>query len=205
MVIMVDNELALVTEAQRGNLDSFNALVLKYQDSAFTLAYRIMGETSSANDAAQEAMITAYRRLSTFRGGSFKAWLLRIVTNRCYDELRRRKRQRQTTFSDLTPDDADEPPLADESETPEDAAQARELQREVQRCINRLNPDQKIVLVLCDIDGMDYDAISQQIGATLGTVKSRLSRARASVRDCLSAVRELLPSAYRLLSEQSEK
>ena len=205
MVIMAEDEQVLIAAAQRGDLNSFNALVLKYQNVAFTLAYRIMGDSSSANDAAQEAMITAYRRLSTFRGGSFKAWLLRIVTNRCYDELRKRKRQRQTTFSDLTPDDADEPPLADDSDTPEEIAQSRELQRAVQRCIDRLNPDQKLVLVLCDIDGMDYDEISQQAGATLGTIKSRLSRARASVRDCLSAVRELLPSAYRLISDKSEK
>jgi len=199
------NEQTLIQSAQRGDLEAFNALIVQYQNAAFTLAYRIMGETSSANDAAQEAMITAYRRLDTFRGGSFKAWLLRIVTNRCYDELRRRKRQRQTTFSDLTPEDADEPPLADESDTPEEIAQSRELQREVQRCINRLNADQKLVLVLCDIEGLDYGEISEQVGATLGTVKSRLSRARASVRDCLSAVRELLPAAYRLISEESEK
>ena len=204
MVSMVDDEQFLITAAQRGDLDSFNALVLKYQNAAFTLAYRIMGETSSANDAAQEAMITAYRRLSTFRGGSFKAWLMRIVTNRCYDELRKRKRQRQTTFTDLTPDDADEPPLADETDTPEDIVQARELQRAVQRCIDRLNPDQKLVLVLCDIDGLDYDEISGQVGAALGTVKSRLSRARAAVRDCLTSVRELLPAAYRLISEQTD-
>ncbi len=199
------NEQTLIQSAQRGDLEAFNALIVQYQNAAFSLAYRIMGETSSANDAAQEAMITAYRRLDTFRGGSFKAWLLRIVTNRCYDELRRRKRQRQTTFSDLTPEDADEPPLADESDTPEEIAQSRELQREVQRCINRLNADQKLVLVLCDIEGLDYGEISEQVGATLGTVKSRLSRARASVRDCLSAVRELLPAAYRLISEESEK
>lgn len=199
------DEQSLIRAAQRGDLDAFNQLVLTYQDAAFTLAYRIMGETSSASDAAQDAMITAYRRLNTYRGGSFRAWLLRIVTNRCYDELRRRKRRPQTTFTDLTPEDADEPPLADDSDTPEMIAESRELQREVQRCINRLNPDQKLVLVLCDIEGLDYAAISEQAGVNVGTIKSRLSRARASVRDCLSAVRELLPSAYRLISEPSEK
>ncbi|MBE2268282.1 MAG: sigma-70 family RNA polymerase sigma factor [Anaerolinea sp.] len=205
MVSMTDDEQILIRNAQRGDLDSFNSLVLIYQNAAFTLAYRIMGETSSASDAAQEAMITAYRRLSTYRGGSFRAWLMRIVTNRCYDELRRIKRRPQTTFTDLTPEDADEPAIADDAATPEEVTEARELQRAVQRCINRLNADQKLVLVLCDIEGMDYAEISEQVGTTLGTVKSRLSRARASVRDCLSAVRELLPSAYRLISNQSEK
>lgn len=205
MVSMTDDEQTLIRNAQRGDLDSFNSLVLIYQNAAFTLAYRIMGETSSASDAAQEAMITAYRRLSTYRGGSFRAWLMRIVTNRCYDELRRIKRRPQTTFTDLTPEDADEPAIADDAATPEEVTEARELQRAVQRCINRLNADQKLVLVLCDIEGMDYAEISEQVGTTLGTVKSRLSRARASVRDCLSAVRELLPSAYRLISNQSEK
>lgn len=204
MVSIPDEEQTLISGARRGDLDSFNALVLRYQDSAFTVAYRIMGDPASAADAAQDAFITAYRRLSTYRGGSFRSWLMRIVTNRCYDELRRRKRQPAVTMTDLTPEDADEPPIADDADTPEEVVQTHELQQALQRCINRLNPDQRVVLILSDVEGMEYVEIANVVGAQLGTVKSRLSRARAAVRNCLSAVRELLPAAYRLISDTDE-
>lgn len=89
-----ENEQTLIRQALRGSLDAFNTLVLAYQDGeTYSAAYRIMGESASAADATQETFITAYRRLSTYRGGSFRAWLLRIATNTCYDELRRRKRR----------------------------------------------------------------------------------------------------------------
>ncbi len=193
------DEQALIRRAQRGDLDAFNALVLGYQDSAYTLAFRILGEAHSAADAAQEAFITAYRRLNTYRGGSFRAWLLRITTNQCYDELRRTKRRPTISVEEL----GDEPSLPDnESDSPEEIAQQRELQRAIQDCISALNTDQRIVLVLCDIEGLDYQAIAENVGAQIGTVKSRLSRARAAVRDCLQGARELLPSAYRLISDE---
>src|SRR5450432_3818399 len=116
MVGNPEDEQALIRLAQHGDLDAFNALVLRYQDSAYTLAFRIMGDTHGAADAAQEAFITAYRRLDTYRGGSFRAWLLRITTNQCYDELRRRQRRPAVSVEDL----GDDPPLPDESDTPEE-------------------------------------------------------------------------------------
>lgn len=198
MVGNPEDEQALIRLAQRGDLDAFNALVLRYQDNAYTLAFRIMGDSASAADAAQEAFITAYRRLSTYRGGSFRSWLLRITTNQCYDELRRRQRRPAVSVDDM----GDEPALPDDSDTPEEIAQQRELHRAIQGCIGALNADQRVVLVLCDVEGLDYQAIADQVGAQIGTVKSRLSRARASVRDCLQGFRELLPSAYRLISDE---
>ncbi len=156
-----------------------------------------MGEAHSAADAAQEAFITAFRRLETYRGGSFRAWLLRITTNQCYDELRRRQRRPAVSVDEL----GDDPPIPDDSDTPEEVAQQRELQRAIQDCINALNDDQRVVLVLCDVEGLNYQEIAESVGAQMGTVKSRLSRARAAVRDCLQGVRELLPAAYRLISD----
>lgn len=201
MVGAPEDEQALIRRAQRGDLDAFNALVLNYQDSAYTLAYRILGEAHSAADAAQEAVITAYRRLNTYRGGSFRAWLLRITTNQCYDELRRGKRRPAVSVEDL----GDEPALPDdEAASPEAVAQQRELRRAIQDCIGALNPDQRIVLVLCDVEELDYQAIAEHVGAQVGTVKSRLSRARAAVRDCLQGARELLPAAYRLISDERD-
>jgi len=84
------DEAAIIDAAKEGDLDSFNHLVLAYQNLLYSQAYRMMGEYNAAEDATQDAFITAFRKLNTFRGGSFKAWLLRIVTNLCYDELRRR-------------------------------------------------------------------------------------------------------------------
>ena len=197
MVGNAEDEQNLIRRAQRGDLDAFNALVLAYQNSAYTVAFRIMGEAHSAADAAQDAFITAFRRLETYRGGSFKAWLLRITTNQCYDELRRRQRRPAVSVDEL----GDDPPIPDDSDTPEEVAQQHELQRAIQDCINALNDDQRVALVLCDVEGLNYQEIAETVGAQVGTVKSRLSRARAAVRDCLQGVRELLPAAYRLISD----
>ncbi|MCS7070097.1 MAG: hypothetical protein NZM00_01215, partial [Anaerolinea sp.] len=85
----LEHEAELIAQAQHGDLDSFNLLVTHYQNSVFTLAYRILGDAEAAADAAQGALIAAYRHLSSFRGGCFRGWLLRITANQCYDELRR--------------------------------------------------------------------------------------------------------------------
>jgi RNA polymerase sigma factor (sigma-70 family) len=199
MPVMNDDEPQLIQRAKRGNLDSFNILVQRYQDGVFSLAYRLLGDSARAADASQEAFIQAYRRLDTYRGGSFKAWLFRIAANRCYDEMRRQ--QRHPTISIEQPTDADdvEPlEIADRGESPEGVTLQRELRRAIQACINALNPEQRLILVLSDIEELSYEEIAEQTGTQLGTVKSRLSRARAGVRDCLQAAKELLPDAFRL-------
>lgn len=193
-----ENEPALIEAARAGSLDAFNALVTAYQDRVYTLAYRIMGDGAAAADLAQDAFITAYRKLSTYRGGNFRSWLMRITANTCYDALRSNKRHPATSLEDLATDSDDEYPLPDDAPTPEQAAERKEIARAIQGCISGLSPDQRIVLVLSDIEGMDYQAIADEVNAALGTVKSRISRARAAMRDCLSAFRELLPANYRL-------
>ncbi|MBW4438770.1 MAG: sigma-70 family RNA polymerase sigma factor [Pleurocapsa minor GSE-CHR-MK-17-07R] len=193
-----ENEPALIEAARAGSLDAFNALVTAYQDRVYTLAYRIMGDGAAAADLAQDAFITAYRKLSTYRGGNFRSWLMRITANTCYDALRSNKRHPATSLEDLAPDSDDEYPLPDDAPTPEQAAERKEIAQAIQSCISGLSPDQRIVLVLSDIEGMDYQAIADEVNAALGTVKSRISRARAAMRDCLSAFRELLPANYRL-------
>lgn len=193
------DESALISRARRGHLESFNRLVLMHQDSAFTVAFRLMGDSHRAADAAQDAFIAAYRKLGSYRGGNFRAWLLRIVTNRCYDLLRSQQRHPQVSIE--RSDNADDPEpmdIRDEAATPEEIAQQRELRRAVQQCISALGDDQRMALVLSDIEGMSYDEIATQTGVAMGTVKSRISRARASMRDCLQGVRELLPLGYRL-------
>jgi RNA polymerase sigma-70 factor (ECF subfamily) len=190
------DELALIKEAQRGNVESFNTLVLHYQVSVFNLAYRLIGETDAAADATQEAFISAYGHLSQFRGGNFKSWLMRIVTNSCYDELRRRKRRPSMSLDDSDNESVER--LISPAESPEALVQRAALNQAIQDCLNDLPDEQRLVTVLCDVQGYDYQEISQIVSVSLGTVKSRISRARQRLRDCLQGVAELLPESYRL-------
>ncbi|MBN1286697.1 MAG: sigma-70 family RNA polymerase sigma factor [Anaerolineae bacterium] len=197
------DEAGLIEDAQRGDINAFNTLVLHYQDAVYNMAYRVMGEHHAASDAVQEAFISAYRGIERFRGGSFKSWLMRIVTNACYDELRRRKR-RPTADIDVL--DYTEPaPLVSRPENPEAHAEHAALSDAIQGCINALPDDQRMIAVLCDVQGCSYQEAADIAGVSLGTVKSRLSRARGRLRVCLGAVRELLPRRYRLDSESSEE
>lgn len=198
------DEKILISDAKGGDLEAFNRLVLEYQDLVYYQAYRIMGDAQSAEDAAQEAFISAYRKLSSYRGGSFRAWLLRIVTNACYDELRRRKRRPTTPLEPLGADEEEvESPrwLSDPGESPEDFAERVELSGAIQRCLDDLPDEFRVVVVLVDVQGFDYREASQVVGRPVGTVKSRLSRARERMRDCLQGVWELLPAAFRLMNE----
>ncbi len=197
------NEPALIELARKGDLDAFNTLVVAYQHQVYNVAYRIMGDEASASDATQEAFISAYKHMGAFRGDSFKAWIYRIVTNACYDELRRRKRRPAFSLEGLVDDSGTEIEfdIPDETPGPEDRAAQSELADAIQAGIETLPPDQRIALVLSDVQGMSYEEIATITGANLGTVKSRLSRARAKLRDYLLASGELLPGSIRLKAE----
>ncbi len=194
------DEPALIQAARKGDLDAFNTLVLAYQHQVYNLAYRIMSEEAAAADATQEAFISAYKHLKSFRGGSFKSWLLRIVTNACYDDLRRRKRRPATSLDELADGEDGEAefdvPAPDDG--PETIAQRHELTELIQLGITTLPDDQRVVLVLSDVQGMSYEEIATMTDSNLGTVKSRLSRARAKLREYLQGRGELLPEIYRL-------
>jgi RNA polymerase sigma-70 factor (ECF subfamily) len=196
------DEQALIQAAQRGDLNAFNELVLHYQSQVYSLAYRIMGDGDSAADATQEAFISAYRAIGGYRGGSFKAWLMRIVTNACYDELRRRKRRPTSSLEALyVTDAAPGEALVNGGEGPEVYAQRQDLARALHAGLQTLPGEQRVVLVLSDVQGYNYQEVAEITGVSLGTVKSRLSRARAKMRDYLLAQGELLPVGYRLPNE----
>ncbi len=199
------DEAKMIAYAKKGDLDAFNRLVLAYQDTAYNLAYRMMGDPAAAEDVTQEAFISAYRKLNTFRGGSFKAWMLRIVTNASYDELRRQKR-RPTTALEPTGNENEEfdSPvwMKDSNESPEEAALRTELNAAIQHCLEGLAPDFRALVVMVDVQGMDYSDAAAVIQKPLGTVKSRLARARAKMQDCLRGFGELLPASFRLEGER---
>ncbi len=195
------DEAALINLARKGDMDSFNHLVLVYQDAVYNQAYRVLGEGQAASDATQEAFISAFHNIRSFRGGSFRAWLLRIVTNTCYDELRRRKRRPTTPLEpiDDTGEEIDTPRwITDPGENPEERVERAELGRAIQRCLDELPFEFRVVVTLVDIQGMDYTEAAEAIGKPLGTVKSRLARARIKLQDCLQGFWELLPETMRL-------
>jgi RNA polymerase sigma-70 factor, ECF subfamily len=198
------NEPALIQDAQHGDLNAFNTLVLNYQDSVFNTALRILGDEDLAADAAQDAFLSAFRAINSYRGGSFKAWLMRTVTNACYDELRRQKRRPTTPLEPETSDgeEMDSPRwLADPQMTPEQAAEADELEHAIQHCLENLPTDFRLVVVMADVQGLDYSEVAIAAHVPLGTVKSRLARARLRLRECLQGFEELLPAAFRLEEE----
>lgn len=171
--------------AQRGDVSAFNELVLAYQTTVYNVALRTLGHSEDAADATQDAFLAAYRALAEFRGGSFKAWLLRITVNTCYDLLRRKQRRPSTSLEVIVDESGDSPRLADKQVGPERAALAAETVSVVEQALLLLPDDQRTIVVLCDVQGMSYEEAAEIEGVALGTVKSRLSRARARLRELL--------------------
>jgi RNA polymerase sigma-70 factor (ECF subfamily) len=184
------DETALIIAAQRGQSAAFDRLVSAYQDLAYNVARRLVGDPESAADATQEAFLAAFRHLNQFKGGSFKSWLLRIVTNCCYDALRARRRREATSLDVLVDDAGFDLPDAT-NPLPEVSALSAELFRCVEEGLKTLPIDQRAVLLLYDVHGLSYDEVASVLNASLGTVKSRLSRARGRLRDYLMRHREL--------------
>jgi RNA polymerase sigma-70 factor (ECF subfamily) len=198
----MNDEDLFIKKAQKGDVAAYNRLVIHYQSLVYNVVYRIMGEPQGAEDMTQEAFISAYKALNRFRGGNFKAWLLRIATNACYDELRRRKRRPQSSLDELTEENESFSFLRSPEKGPEAQAQQLEIMRAIEQCLEELPDDQRITAVLRDVEGYDYNEIAGITSSSLGTVKSRLSRARRKLRDCLQGFRELLPARYRLQSDE---
>jgi RNA polymerase sigma factor (sigma-70 family) len=195
------DEKALIASARRGDTRAFNELVSHYQDMVYNVAYRILGDAEAAADAGQEAFLSAFQAIDKFKGGSFKAWLLRIATNACYDQLRLKQRRPSSSLEALYTESQASSHFVNGRETPEEHTLRQELGQTIQVGIDTLSPDQRVTLVLSDVQGLSYKEIAQVTGVSVGTVKSRLSRARASLRDYLLTHGELLPARYRLKDE----
>ena len=181
------DEQALIQAARGGNLSAFNTLVLAHQNHAYNVAYRLLGNADAAADATQESFLKAYRGLPGFRCGPFAPWLMRIVTNTCYDVLRAKRHRVVLPLENEEGDPEYDSRLVDRTEGPEAYVLRRELAANIQAAISRLPADQRTTLILVDVEGLSYQDVADIMQAGLGTVKSRLWRARAHVRDILSA------------------
>ncbi len=196
-----DDEPGLISRSRDGDLEAFNVLVERYQRPLYNLCLRMLAVPEAAEDATQEAFINAFRALSTFRGGSFRAWLFRVGANSCYDELRRRRSRPAVSLDEprgaggQTLDVADAEPGLDE------LMERGELAELLQRALAVLPADQRLAIVLADVHGLDYSEIAVAMDCSLGTVKSRINRGRQRLRRALRASGELLPGRLRQVSE----
>jgi RNA polymerase sigma-70 factor (ECF subfamily) len=191
-------ETALVARSRRGDVAAFNALVERYQAMAYAIALRMLGDPDAAADVTQDAFFSAYRAIQSFRGASFRAWLLRIVSNACFDVFRARGRQPTSSLDELldneTSADAATPAaLIDSSWDPERAVLRAEVIAAIQGALLQLPGDQRLAVILSDVQGLPYEEIARIMDSPLGTVKSRIARARAHLRTILAQRPELFP------------
>jgi len=186
----VSDEAALVAAARDGDLNAFNTLVDLHQRAAFNLCLRMLDNWNAAEDATQDAFLSAFRAIRGFKGANFRPWLMRIAANACTDEIRRRAR-RPALSLDTPPPGADEPPdVADHVAGPEDAALLRERQHILHEALARLPHDQRVAVILCDLQGYSYEEIAETMRTSIGTVKSRIARGRERLRLDLAALGE---------------
>lgn len=186
----LDDE-ALVRRAQAGDLEAFNQLVLRHERPVFNVALRLLRDVGLAEDATQDAFIRAWQNIGSFQTGSVRSWLYKIATNRSYDMLRASARR---PAGSLEAEMVEIEPIWSAGGAGEESPDAHALRRELsiflERALIALPDDQRMVVMLVDVQGLDYHEVAETMGIALGTVKSRLSRARAKVRQALADNRE---------------
>ena len=182
-------DVGIVAQVRGGDPAAFNRLVDLYQDYLFGVAFRILTDRDLAADAVQDAFLHAYQRLDGYRGGAFRSWLTRIGVNACMDILRSKRRRPSQPFPELD-DDSWEPRAPDDVE-PEARATASARTRALSEALARITHDQRVAIVLYDVEGFDYDEIAVMTEVSLGTVKSRIHRGRLALRELLRGEMEL--------------
>jgi len=181
----------LVKAFQEGDMAAFDQLVIRHKESIFNLCYWFLGDYQDANDYAQETFIKVYRSLKRFRGeAAFSTWLYRIAVNTCKNRLKSvEHRYKQKTISLDNPDcEGVVLEVRDESQKPNGVLEGKQLMLHIREAINGLPRDQKTVIVLRDIQGLSYEEIIRITGLPLGTVKSKIARARQELRRKLRSV-----------------
>jgi len=178
------DEKTVIIKAQQGDMDSFTLLVEQFQDRAYAIAYGVMGNSHDAFDMVQESFIKIFKNINMFNfKSSFNTWLYRIVKNTCIDELRK-KNKKKTVSYDATFNNNDELlnyQFEDENSNIENIIENNEKKQLIEKAINQLSYNQRVVVVLADIKGYDYKEICKLLDLNIGTVKSRISRGRTNL------------------------
>lgn len=202
------DERDLIAHSQQGDRRAFNVLVARHQAAAYALALRMLGDAESAADVTQDAFVSAFRAVGNLRGMAFRPWLLRIVSNGCYDVFRARARHPASSLDALLDGDEDAGVAAGPlpaglvavADDPERVQLRADTVAAIQAALLRLPPDQRLAVILSDVEGMPYDEIARIMETPIGTVKSRIARARARLRELLTRDGELLAPAERPVS-----
>lgn len=197
----------LIRLAQTGDLDAFNEVVIRHQRSVYNVCLRMLRDPAMAEDVTQDAFIRAWNAIDSFKGGLVRPWLLRIATNRTYDVLRAQaRRPAQSLDAQLFESEPEWTSQAPVAEHPEAFAARSELSAWLEASLAELPPDQRLAIILSDIQGFSYDDIALVMDVAVGTVKSRISRGRSRLRDLLherNRSGELPERFTRLLPETS--
>ncbi len=196
---MSENEKALLKKAKNGDIEAFESLVERYQKKVYNIALRMTGNSEDAAEIAQEALIRVFRSLRNFKEeASFSTWIFRITTNLCLDEIRKRKNKQVVYINDeIKLEDGEvKIQIEDKSPGPEEKAQTNEIRRIVNDAIQSLSEEHRTIIVLRDIEGFSYDEIARIVKCPEGTVKSRINRARQSLKDILKKKKELISEYY---------
>lgn len=176
-------------QAKAGDLEAFNGLVVLYQDYLFSMVMRTVRDRDVAEDAVQDAFFSAYRNLGSFSGSSFRSWLTRIAINAARDILRKRKRRPSEPYPEWE-DDSWQPPTP-ASDGPEQVSIASQQRAALNDAMTAITDDQRVAIVLFDVQGYDYGEIAEMTSVSVGTVKSRIHRGRLALRERLGANMEL--------------
>jgi RNA polymerase sigma-70 factor, ECF subfamily len=177
----------LIIQARNGDLEAFNQIVDWYQGLIFRVCLRILGNSSKAEDATQDTFIKAYTSLDQYEGGSFKSWLTRIATNRCYDLIRAERRRPAASLEAQPVESEPSWSVEPESEHPDSYAARSQLSEYLERALAALPDEQRVAIVLYDVNGYSYEEIAEIVETSLGTVKSRISRGRSRLREILQS------------------
>lgn len=182
-------EQDLVALAKKGDQDAFSQLVEANQNKIYSLALRMTGSPEDGADLAQEAFLRAWRSLPSFQEeSSFSTWLYKLTSNLCIDFLRKEKRRKAVAITVSLDDDQDESPpveVPDHRFTPEAEVERRELRSAMSRALKTMSEEHRQILILREVEGLSYTEIAQLLDVEEGTVKSRLARARISLRNIL--------------------
>ncbi|NLY43522.1 MAG: sigma-70 family RNA polymerase sigma factor [Clostridiaceae bacterium] len=191
----MSHEKLLIQKCKNGDVEAFEQLIESYQKKVFGIAFRMLGNTEDASDVAQEVFLKVFKSITNFKEeSSLSTWIYRIATNVCLDEIRKRKKATVVSInSTIQLEDGEiDMQVEDQGPHPDEIVERKELENEVKKAIERLNNEHKIVIILRDIQGLSYDEIADILQCSLGTVKSRINRARNSLKNILLKRKELL-------------
>ncbi|EPR13048.1 RNA polymerase sigma factor [Ruminiclostridium papyrosolvens] len=192
------NENNLLHKARNGDTGAFEELTAVYYSKVYSICYRMLNNTEDAYEQAQETFIKAFKYIKDFKGNcAISTWLYRIATNVCLDFIRKNKKKKvvsieQSTFEDLKLKDS----LVSDNPGPEKVAETNAQKQAIKEAMDKMNEKNRLVIILRDFMGLSYDEISDTMKIPVGTVKSRISRARNELRELLCKDKEHLFTDY---------